>query len=680
MREKVERREREGGEAIQGEVDGWTPVRRKGRRERKGRWDNASGSLRIDNERQQGQGRSVTTFFFCSFPESFRAKDLYEVFSRFGAVNKVIITAKRDVRGKRYGFVRFFDVKDPRILACKLDNVFLEEVKLQVNLPRFSRPVSNIGRKSGTVLREGITKDHISKKKVDKMKSNGCERGESNFLDSFARVVQNGRVMGVQAELKRKDSYNHVMVNPMAARNSVECEGVDAEFRTEKDETWLKLKKAYVGVVKNPGSSYNIQNHFFLEGYFDVKVSPLGPNLCLLESFEDGDVDALVEGGVDWWKQWFTSIKRWQPEDVDEERITWVRCFGIPCHAWSYEFFEVLSSLFGVLVCSDDLTGKKKSYDMARLLVRIPYAAKINNSFKIRINGGCFIIRVLEELTGPSKTSVVQEPAVVVNSSEEDVEDDDFSSVCGVHVDGLFEEDDLMAEKDNSEVGIFEKQILGVSDKKTFFGEKVSLLSSDSSIVKETCPLEKVEGNRCGSQGIGQNIAVGKDLSVGAKVQKIRPLATVFANSKKVDVGKLPLVETVGPSEREGGDLKACKYSDAAGLKTIFSGYCSGIQNFSVTSGNFNSIEKEVSESNNFSGGSVMCDYSNTDSGVVQSNKRFWKKKVNGSNAEEIWSKARLLGMSGGGSVSQQIEAIKLKEIQDKKIYGLKDASKLVSQ
>lgn len=32
----------------------------------------------------------------------------------------------------------FFDVEDGMRLASKLDNIFLEEMKIQVNLPRFS--------------------------------------------------------------------------------------------------------------------------------------------------------------------------------------------------------------------------------------------------------------------------------------------------------------------------------------------------------------------------------------------------------------------------------------------------------------------------------------------------------------------------------------------------------------
>ncbi|CAL5204993.1 unnamed protein product [Lathyrus oleraceus] len=90
---------------------------------------------------KKGFGRrgEITSFFFSSIPDSFNARDLHEVFSRFGEVDEVVIPMKKDVRGKRYGFVRFFNVADSTRMACKLDNIFVENVKLQVNIPRFSR-------------------------------------------------------------------------------------------------------------------------------------------------------------------------------------------------------------------------------------------------------------------------------------------------------------------------------------------------------------------------------------------------------------------------------------------------------------------------------------------------------------------------------------------------------------
>jgi hypothetical protein len=41
--------------------------------------------------------------------------------------------------------------------------------------------------------------------------------------------------------------------------------------------------------------SYNIQNAFHRQGYFGVKVTPLGANLTLLEGQEEGEVQALMD-------------------------------------------------------------------------------------------------------------------------------------------------------------------------------------------------------------------------------------------------------------------------------------------------------------------------------------------------------------------------------------------------
>lgn len=49
----------------------------------------------------------------------------------------------------------------------------------------------------------------------------------------------------------------------------------------EKEELF-RFKKAFIGVVSNPGMSYNIQQLFNKEGYFYLKATPLGANFCLL--------------------------------------------------------------------------------------------------------------------------------------------------------------------------------------------------------------------------------------------------------------------------------------------------------------------------------------------------------------------------------------------------------------
>jgi hypothetical protein len=65
--------------------------------------------------------------------------ELWREFQKWGRVREVFIPNKRNKYGKRFGFVRFLDVKDPKSLETKLDNIKMNETKLHVNLPRFAR-------------------------------------------------------------------------------------------------------------------------------------------------------------------------------------------------------------------------------------------------------------------------------------------------------------------------------------------------------------------------------------------------------------------------------------------------------------------------------------------------------------------------------------------------------------
>lgn len=82
-----------------------------------------------------------TSFYFTNFPERYWAGDLYEVFSRHDKVHEVVIPRRMNAGGRRFGFVHFFDVTEPGRMETKLDNIFIENEKIHVNLPRFQREV-----------------------------------------------------------------------------------------------------------------------------------------------------------------------------------------------------------------------------------------------------------------------------------------------------------------------------------------------------------------------------------------------------------------------------------------------------------------------------------------------------------------------------------------------------------
>lgn len=112
----------------------WTEVRNKLNRR-----CNNYGSYWVDSRGKEDQSDHISIFFFTELPEEIGAKDLFEIFKEYGLVVVVMIPAKRDKKGRRYGFVRFRKYGDGRLLAIKLDNIFIKGRKLYANIPRFSR-------------------------------------------------------------------------------------------------------------------------------------------------------------------------------------------------------------------------------------------------------------------------------------------------------------------------------------------------------------------------------------------------------------------------------------------------------------------------------------------------------------------------------------------------------------
>ncbi|KAI5406092.1 hypothetical protein KIW84_052730 [Lathyrus oleraceus] len=129
-----------------------------------------------------------------------------------------------------------------------------------------------------------------------------------------------------------------------------------------KREQWSEFNKVYVGVVENPGMTYNILEIFNIEVYFSLKVPPLEGNLCLLEEIEEGELFELVESGKDWLIKWFLEIYMWDPMDVDNERLTWLRVHVFLDHMFTQ---DVLWEKREHSKSIDDVNGEQMGKSMA---------------------------------------------------------------------------------------------------------------------------------------------------------------------------------------------------------------------------------------------------------------------------------------------------------------------------
>ncbi|XP_058757254.1 uncharacterized protein LOC131630495 [Vicia villosa] len=279
---------------------------------------------------------------------------MYEIFQSYGDIDEVIIPNKRDRRGMRYGFVRFFGVSDSEFLATKLDNIFLENKKIFVNLPRFQRKDS-FG---------------IQEKMKDKIGDRGKHVGGRQWIQKPGLVRRGGdREAGL-----RRASFVEVL-------NSKASESLHQKLPLIYDQPegdLERFRKAFTGFTSKPGLTYNLQEIFNARGHIDVKITPLGANMCLVEDLTEGAISSLLRKEDPWMKQWFREIRPWKPSDIDYERITWLKCYGIPCQVWNEHFFGRLMEPMGTFLCPDDSTRLQRKMDVARVLIRTKISNAIN--------------------------------------------------------------------------------------------------------------------------------------------------------------------------------------------------------------------------------------------------------------------------------------------------------------
>ncbi|XP_058734163.1 uncharacterized protein LOC131605882 [Vicia villosa] len=310
---------------------GWSTVsysKRTGRR-----WDTFPFGGRNRND----SSGVVTSMYVSAFPEDYSAKNLFKLFGCSNNVVEVAISPRRNKFGKRFGFARFTDVEDGRILAIRLDNILIEGKKIHVNLPRFKREVwTKGGVNSSTIKRDGWRGKEIRRVAIS------VEQNRS--FSSYAEAVG-----GTAKEQAGK-----------------EVEKVVLNFQSNSDVR-SRLDKAYVGKVCIPGSAYNVQTHMEMEGVFAIKVTPLGGNTCLLEEREEGFINDLIKEGKTWWQSWFTHIEKWEAGMIDSSRDAWFRIYGLPAHAWCSDFFVALAQSWGRFICVDEDTAKREVLDVARL-------------------------------------------------------------------------------------------------------------------------------------------------------------------------------------------------------------------------------------------------------------------------------------------------------------------------
>ncbi|MCH89790.1 RNA recognition motif, partial [Trifolium medium] len=334
------------------------------------------GGVRLtEYEERRGDGfvrrlnNEATSFFFTNIPEDVLVVDLWKVFAKFGRVGEVYIPNKVDRWGRKFGFVKFLEVKNVEELNVKLGEVWCGTFKLRINLARFGR---NINQKA---------RGQPSENKVDG--------------PSFKEVLGGGVVLS-DKKLKGKEiTETAVLKLPNDALL------LSSPLQLEPDMEFIyTLESSVVGRLSKGKNIKQIQFNLCMEGYRNIRVANMGEGLVLVFSESGGDV-GLAISKKSWWEGLLEDLRPWSPLMVTTKRDVWVRLYGVPLQLWNEQVFGSILKPRGDIVGLDDDTRGRTRFDVARVKLSSPILGSIDFTQEIVSQGISFVVRVVEERGGP---------------------------------------------------------------------------------------------------------------------------------------------------------------------------------------------------------------------------------------------------------------------------------------
>ncbi|KAL4586055.1 hypothetical protein LXL04_010686 [Taraxacum kok-saghyz] len=288
------------------------------------------------------------SFFITNFPKSILSNDIWRVSSHMGHVVDVYISPHLSRMGKRFGFVRFVEVRDEQVVLQQLNDTWFGFYKLFASTPRFSK--GNYNQKS-TMHVKTKTQIPTVKSKVERRHVGG---------NSYASIVRGG------ADSKQQPSM-HVE---------------DVIDLPSGDFVVIEKKRACFGRARDFLTLPNLRLLCMDEGFDELRG---GGGLWVLFEFATDQMcsNFLQNDSID---HWVKERKPWDRNFVPSERLVWVDIEVLPFCAWSKGAFKKIVAQWGTVIHLDD--------DLGRMYTKTECI--ISDTLKVKVDGNLFVIRVVE--------------------------------------------------------------------------------------------------------------------------------------------------------------------------------------------------------------------------------------------------------------------------------------------
>ncbi|XP_071686841.1 uncharacterized protein [Rutidosis leptorrhynchoides] len=293
-----------------------------------------------------------STFFVTNLPEGMDRRRLWFVCQSYGSITDSHVAFKHSKQGKRFGFIRFNDVKDEKNFARLLSTIKVDNMSLFATVARFnkeSNPNPCNPRSEGSKTKTNAASKSFSGGSGD----SSNPKGKNSFANTVKGINPNTKV-ALKVNLIDQDLLQ--IDNPM-------------------ESVLIKLKD-----VVTMGSIHTI---LIEEGFEDVSVRHIGgawlwctfPNVDACMAFKINDMMETL----------YSTIKPISKNFVVEERMAWVEFYGMPLCAWKETAYKKVAATVSRFMFCDHVKGT--DIGMARVCIATKSSRLIDEDVSVIIDG-----------------------------------------------------------------------------------------------------------------------------------------------------------------------------------------------------------------------------------------------------------------------------------------------------
>jgi len=321
----------------------------------------------------------------------------------------IYLAKKRNVNGAVFGFVRYSNVKDVDKLLKAVNNIWFGDCKVVAKVSVYDR----FGHKRGEARERGEGEKINEGEKTKNEEGINVEGEKRNVAGlsverKIMRVVGGGGIIKDQGGGAVHGAKSVVPERIVEVEKEKEVGGRDIGHDVVSNHVFVPkysssandLSWATKGVVVSVLNGEVIpvlQRRIFDAGFDNLVLIPLGADKVFLRSLDDLDVTNLFSKAPDFFGNFFSKPVRWSKDLLVRERGAWVRIYGVPLHAWNYDFFKLCVIDCGRLLRIDDITLERDRFDYARIILSTTSLEIINTQAQIMVDGVLFDFQIIEE-------------------------------------------------------------------------------------------------------------------------------------------------------------------------------------------------------------------------------------------------------------------------------------------